>query len=182
MKQPVFQAFEPNNAHRTFIENKKYFCIFCTITIRKVYHVFFENIFLFLSFRLTKTVLVFTIIYRKGVRTMCTRNQLNEILSKISQTAKSALKDKLDSIILYGSYARGDYDKDSDIDILILADIPREHIFKYKSDLIRLSSELGLEYDIVITVTLKDTETFYKYINAVPFYQNIKKEGVPVAV
>ena len=113
---------------------------------------------------------------------MCTRNQLNEILSKISQTAKSALKDKLDSIILYGSYARGDYDKDSDIDILILADIPREHIFKYKSDLIRLSSELGLEYDIVITVTLKDTETFYKYINAVPFYQYIKKEGVPVAV
>jgi len=113
---------------------------------------------------------------------MCTQSQLNKILSKISQTAKSTLKDKLDSIILYGSYARGDYDKDSDIDILILADIPRELIFKYKTDLIHLSSELGLEYDIVITITLKDTDTFDKYINAVPFYQNIKKEGVPIAV
>ncbi len=125
---------------------------------------------------------MFKIIYRKGVRTVCTQSQLNKILSKISQTAKSTLKDKLDSIILYGSYARGDYDKDSDIDILILADIPRELIFKYKSDLIRLSSELGLEYDIVITITLKDIETFDKYINAVPFYQNIKKEGIPIAV
>ena len=113
---------------------------------------------------------------------MCTKNQLNSILSKIAQASKSILKDKLDSVILYGSYARGDYDKDSDIDILILADIPREQLCKFKSPLIHLSSELGLENDIVITITLKDLETFNKYFNAVPFYQNIKKEGVPVAV
>ncbi len=113
---------------------------------------------------------------------MCTRNQLNEILSEISQTAKSTLTDKLDSIILYGSYARGDYDNESDIDIIILADIPREQLSNYKSVFINLSSELGLEYDILITITLKNSDTFNKYLNVVPFYQNIKKEGVPVAV
>ena len=113
---------------------------------------------------------------------MCTQNELNKILTKISQTAKSTFQDKLDSVILYGSYARGDYDNDSDIDILVLADIPREHIFKYKPYLIHLSSQLGLEYDILITITIRDLDTYNKYLNAVPFYQNIKKEGVPIAV
>lgn len=116
------------------------------------------------------------------MRAVCTTNQLNYILSKISQTAKNTLKNKLDSVILYGSYARGDYDKDSDIDIIILADIAREQLCNYKSVFTNLSSELGLEFDILITITLKDLETFNKYLNVVPFYQNIKKEGVPIAV
>ncbi len=113
---------------------------------------------------------------------MCSKNQLNIILSKIAQTAKSVFKDKFDSAILYGSYARGDYDKESDIDIMILADVPREKLFSYKSCFTHLTSELGIENDIVITVTLKDTETFNKYLDAVPFYRAVKKEGVPIAV
>ena len=125
---------------------------------------------------------MFKIIIERGAKTMCTQNELNKILTKISQTAKSTFQDKLDSVILYGSYARGDYDNDSDIDILVLADIPREHIFKYKPNLIHLSSQLGLEYDILITITIRDLDTYNKYLNAMPFYQNIKKEGVPIAV
>lgn len=113
---------------------------------------------------------------------MCTRNELKTILTEISQTAKSILGNKLDSVILYGSYARGDYDSESDIDIMILTDIPREQLCNYKSDFTHLTSELGLKFDIVVTITLKDTETFNKYLNVVPFYQAIKKEGVPVAV
>lgn len=113
---------------------------------------------------------------------MCTKNQLNIILSKIAETAKKTFGDKFDSAILYGSYARGDYDKESDIDIMILADIPREQLFNFKSAFINLTSELGLEYDVVITVTLKDTETFNKYLNVVPFYQAVKREGIPIAV
>lgn len=112
---------------------------------------------------------------------MCKKNELNIILNKIADLAKNTLKEKLDSAILYGSYARGDFDSESDIDIIILADIPREDIHLYKKNFISLTSELGLEYDVVITVTVKDTETFYKYLNAVPFYQNVKKEGVLIA-
>lgn len=113
---------------------------------------------------------------------MCTKSQLKIILSEVATTAKITLGDKFDSAILYGSYARGDYDKDSDIDIMILADLPRDQLYTYKPGFTHLTSELGLKYDIVVTVTLKDTETFNKYLNVVPFYQSVKKEGVPIAV
>jgi uncharacterized protein len=33
------------------------------------------------------------------------------------------LGEKLEKVILFGSYARGDYDEESDIDIMVIADI-----------------------------------------------------------
>ncbi len=113
---------------------------------------------------------------------MCTKNQLTYISQQVARTAKATLGDKYNCTLLYGSYARGDYDAESDIDIMVLADVPREELSKYKKPLIMLTSELGLEYDIVVTVTLKDSETFNRYLGTVPFYDAVKKEGIPVAV
>ena len=50
----------------------------------------------------------------------------------------------LKSVILYGSYARGDYTKDSDIDIMILVDLPDEKLDSYLDSL----SELGFQYNV----------------------------------
>ena len=113
---------------------------------------------------------------------MCTKNQLTYISQQVARTAKTVFGDKYNCTILYGSYARGDYDAESDIDIMVIADVPREELSKYKRPLIMLTSELGLEHDIVITVTLKDSETFNRYLGAVPFYDSVKKEGIPIAI
>ena len=113
---------------------------------------------------------------------MCTKNQLYEITQKIAELSKSVFDDKLDAVLLYGSYARGEQTSESDIDIMILANVPRESLSSYKKPFIRLTSELGLEHDVVVTVTVKDTETFYRYLEAVPFYSNVKREGIKIAV
>ena len=113
---------------------------------------------------------------------MCSKSQLNLILNSVASKANEVFTQKLDSVILYGSYARGDYDNESDIDIMILADIAREEIAMYKKPFLKLSGELGLENDIVITITLKDIATFNKYLNAIPFYQAVEREGVRIAV
>lgn len=113
---------------------------------------------------------------------MCCKDTLTDISETIAKTAKEAFGDKFDSAVLYGSYARGDFDDGSDIDIMILANIPRAELACYKKKFSRLTSELGLKYDVVITVTLKDSETFYKFQNTVPFYSNIQKEGIRIAV
>lgn len=113
---------------------------------------------------------------------MCSKSQLDLILNSVASKANEIFAEKLDSVILYGSYARGDYDKESDIDIMILADIAREEIAAFKKPFLKLSSELGLENDIVITITLKDIATFNKYLNAIPFYQAVEREGVRIAV
>ena len=83
---------------------------------------------------------------------------------------------------LFGSYARGEQTAESDIDVMVLADVSREELSSYKKPFVLLASELGLCYDIVVTVTLKDTETFNKYSEVVPFYANVKKEGIKIAV
>jgi predicted nucleotidyltransferase len=44
----------------------------------------------------------------------------NDILLMIQESVKASEPDA--TIILYGSYARGDYRKDSDVDLLILLD------------------------------------------------------------
>ena len=113
---------------------------------------------------------------------MCTKNQLTDITEKVAMLSKSVFGDKLDSTLLYGSYARGAQTAESDIDIMVLANVPREELSSYKKPFISLTSELGLTYDVVVTVTLKDAETFNKYLEAVPFYANVKKEGIRIAV
>lgn len=112
---------------------------------------------------------------------MCTKNQLNGILKKFEQETKNIFGDKLNSIILFGSYARGDYDEESDIDILILADISSEEIANYREHIDTLCGDLLWEYGIVVSAIEKDVETYTKYSNVLPFYKNIESEGVKIA-
>ena len=104
------------------------------------------------------------------------------ILQKVTLTAKRIFGEKLHSVILYGSYARGDYTKDSDVDIMILADIQSDESRLYQETFTDLCSDLGLEYDLLIVATIQDIATFKKYLNVLPFFQNIEKEGIKVAV
>ena len=48
---------------------------------------------------------------------MCTKSQLEAIEEEMVNYYRSVYGDSIDTIILYGSYARGDYSDDSDIDI-----------------------------------------------------------------
>ncbi len=112
---------------------------------------------------------------------MCTKNQLEVILQSVADFAKELLGEKLDKVILYGSYARGEQDSESDIDIMILAFIKSQEIEEYKRAFVVLSSDLGLENDVVVSINLKDSETFNKYSDVLPFYKNVMKEGIFVA-
>lgn len=112
---------------------------------------------------------------------MCSKSELQIILTEIAKTAKETFGEQLDSVILYGSYARGDYTPDSDVDIMILVrGIAPEELWKYRSSITSKTSELGLEYDLLIVPLIKDAETFNKYMNVLPFYQNVHEEGIRI--
>lgn len=84
----------------------------------------------------------------------------------------------LKSVILYGSYARSDYTKDSDIDIMILLDLTDMEIKKYRHELSGLTYDFNMYHDIDIKPIAKSEEHFQKWVSAYPFYSNVEKEGV----
>ena len=57
------------------------------------------------------------------------------LIYKFAQTIQLLLGSGLYAIILYGSYARGDYNNNSDIDIMILVDLPETEIKKIENDI-----------------------------------------------
>ena len=111
---------------------------------------------------------------------MCTRSQLDKILQAIRGEAVRQFGSQLDAVILYGSYARGDYDEESDIDVMVRVKLSKSLLAQYRKTFSHLGSDLGLEYDITISIHLQDLETFEKFKNDLPFYCNILGEGVLV--
>lgn len=55
-------------------------------------------------------------------------NKIDKILNQFVSEISGLLGNRLKKVILYGSYARGDYDKNSDIDIMILTDLNDKEI------------------------------------------------------
>ncbi|MDE6608780.1 MAG: nucleotidyltransferase domain-containing protein [Lachnospiraceae bacterium] len=111
---------------------------------------------------------------------MCTRNELNNILQEITETYKSVYAESLVRVILYGSYARGDYDNESDIDIAAIVQGSREILQKQLKQVWEVSSELELEYETIISPTVIPYEEFEKYREDLPYYRNIDEEGIEI--
>jgi predicted nucleotidyltransferase len=109
---------------------------------------------------------------------MYTETQLGQIKNAVSNGIQNALGDRLHKIILYGSYARGDYNDDSDIDIMVLADINDSDICKYRAVMNDVANRVGLKYDAFVTISIKSRQMFYDRLEILPFYQNVIKDGV----
>ena len=109
---------------------------------------------------------------------MCNQNTLKQITDKVCGYSKIVFGQKLSAVKLYGSYARGDFDDESDIDIIIIADISPEERVIYRNQLFDYIYDLDLEYDVLISVFIQDKSTFERYKDSYPFYKNIESEGV----
>lgn len=84
----------------------------------------------------------------------------------------------LRQVILYGSYARGDFKTDSDVDIMILVDMTDMESKKYSKQLSYMTYDFNLDHDIDIKPIVKSKEFFEKWVVNYPFYANIQREGV----
>ena len=88
------------------------------------------------------------------------------------------LQKHLKSVILYGSYARGDYREDSDIDIMILLDLSDIDIKQYRHELAGETFDFNMDHDLDIKPIAKSEKHFLNWVDVYPFYANVKKEGV----
>ena len=105
-------------------------------------------------------------------------DKIDSILKQFLVEVSALTGDRLKKVILYGSYARGDYDKNSDIDIMILTDFNETEIAEYRMKIRELACELETESDIIISPIVRNIEKYNNRINIIPFYMNVQKEGV----
>lgn len=94
---------------------------------------------------------------------MCAPNVLQALLDETTAGLRMIFGDALDSVILYGSYARGDYDDESDVDVMAKLYLTTEEIRLYRPLVSKLASEIGLKYDILISIKLQDKEMYDRY-------------------
>jgi len=99
-------------------------------------------------------------------------------LDEFVKRAKKKYGDKIEKIILFGSYARGEAKEESDIDVLV---ITAENRFEMQKNLSEIAADILLDKGIYLSAKAVSTEeyNFMKKINA-GFYQNLVREGVEI--
>ena len=100
------------------------------------------------------------------------------VIKDFTETMKNHYGDRLSKIILYGSYARGDFNEESDIDFLVLLNDEEVRVMKELSNTNDKIYELILKHDILVSMFATSIKKFQLATRA--FYQFVKKEGVTV--
>lgn len=104
--------------------------------------------------------------------------KMENILNELSSLLRSVYGDKLKSVILYGSFARGTQTDESDVDVLVLVDGSQTELKKYDEDLTEVSTDIALKYLKVFSIIDVSYQEYEEWKEASPFYKNISKEGV----
>ena len=99
----------------------------------------------------------------------------SEMFHKLTTGLVSIFRDQTMRIILYGSVARGTQTEESDVDIAVILPSYTKDMTDRMWDLI---VDLELEYDRVLSILLIDAAQFSEWEDIMPFYKNIKKDGI----
>lgn len=103
---------------------------------------------------------------------------INNIIYNFALQIKRLLGADLSKVIVYGSYARGDYRENSDVDVMILTKLSDEEIKKIDTKIYDMAYDIELEKGIHISVIIKNEEHFKYWEDTLPFYKNVREEGV----
>ncbi len=103
---------------------------------------------------------------------------MEELSHRVVEVAKKLAENELYRVYLYGSYARGDFDEESDIDIIIIVDCAKEQVESYRKRMCHYAGLIGMEFDREVSLIMRDKETFDNNQETSPFFKNIIREGV----
>ena len=74
----------------------------------------------------------------------------------------------------------GDFNEKSDIDIMILTDLKDDEIIEYRNKVWDYAYDIEFDnaFDIKLSPLIKNIDKFNYWLEALPFYMNVQKEGV----
>lgn len=99
-----------------------------------------------------------------------------EAIGKFVEQAQKEHGGRIEKIILFGSFARGDFTKESDVDVLV---IWKGRQLDGWNSLENIVTDVLLEFGILISLKIVSPEDYRTMVDlGMPFIQNIEREGV----
>ena len=108
------------------------------------------------------------------------RKELSTILKEFERDMRNIFKDDFRMVRLYGSYARGDYNQNSDIDVMVLVNTPVDKINSFYDQVSDCAFEYLMKYRVDISPVIKNIDHFNYWKNDLPYYYNVEQEGIVV--
>ena len=109
---------------------------------------------------------------------MYNQNNLKKVMQETKTGLTGLFGDKLEDVLLYGSYARGTQDDESDIDVMALVRLPQSELSRYRRQVSDFSSSLDLKYEVLLSIVLQDADDVSRRRDTIPFYRNVMREGI----
>ena len=100
-------------------------------------------------------------------------DRIHNIIYQFSQQLKDIMGSKLIKVIVYGSYARGDYNSSSDVDVMILVKMSDNEIKKIENQVYDLAFDIEMDTGVDISPIIKNEEQYEYWLDTLPFYKNI---------
>lgn len=105
------------------------------------------------------------------------QNDIRAVLRGVKQSLERLYKERLVSVILYGSYARGEAVKDSNIDVVVVlkGGVRAGREIDYMLDAV---TDLNLKYNTLISIC-PVSENAFETVKS-PLILNVRQEGIRV--
>lgn len=103
---------------------------------------------------------------------------MRQLLEQYVKEIQKIYGSHLNRVILYGSYARGDFRPDSDVDVMILLDLDDVALKDYTIALCDMTYDFNADHGVDIMPYAKSDAHFRRWADAYPFYANVRREGV----
>ena len=99
-----------------------------------------------------------------------------KVLQSFVEELRNKIGDEIINIVLFGSRARGDFNRESDIDIFVLV---REKTQDMRDKVGDITADFIFDYDFPLSPVLYDLEEYdqNKKLGSF-FFENVEKEGV----
>lgn len=88
----------------------------------------------------------------------CMSKLMQDLIEEYEEAIKKIYGSHVRQIILYGSYARGDFRPDSDVDIMILVDMSDLELKAYAQQLSYMTYDFNMDNDLDIKPIAKSEE------------------------
>lgn len=101
---------------------------------------------------------------------------LDDMREELVRGLISIFQNNISMIILYGSMARNEATDESDIDVAIIVKNQMDNVTKRQ--FVSWVADMDIRYERVFSIVDIQESNMMKWEKVLPFYQNIRKEGI----